>query len=247
MKLSLVFTALASMVVLATAFPVDGAIAKRSYAENRAELLSNVGKREELDADHKKHPHGVEKREELDADHKKHPHGVEKREELDADHKKHPHGVAKREELDADHKKHPHGVAKREELDADHKKHPHEKREELDADHKKHPHGEEKREELDADHKKHPHEGKREEDDADHHKKHPHEGNGRKMTLTTTRNTLTRGSASSLTSVTSIKARTELDGRFYAAGLESPQPQLQVTPMYIYISRFPYLIACFLT
>ncbi|KAG2059370.1 hypothetical protein BDR06DRAFT_1017801 [Suillus hirtellus] len=49
MKFSLVFSVLASIVVLATAYPTQGAIAKHSYVEKCTDLLSSVEKREELD------------------------------------------------------------------------------------------------------------------------------------------------------------------------------------------------------
>nr|XP_041185284.1 uncharacterized protein BJ212DRAFT_1582452 [Suillus subaureus]KAG1795874.1 hypothetical protein BJ212DRAFT_1582452 [Suillus subaureus] len=54
MKLSLVFSALASIVVLATAYPTQETIAKRSYVE----------KREDLDATHDSYK-DVEEREEF--------------------------------------------------------------------------------------------------------------------------------------------------------------------------------------
>ncbi|KAG1807708.1 hypothetical protein EV424DRAFT_1543762 [Suillus variegatus] len=38
MKLSLIFSSLASIVALAMAYPTEGAIAKRSYVENRDDL-----------------------------------------------------------------------------------------------------------------------------------------------------------------------------------------------------------------
>ncbi|KAG1843046.1 hypothetical protein F4604DRAFT_1825208 [Suillus subluteus] len=79
MKLSLVFSVLASIMVLATAYPTQGAtsITKRSNVEKREELGANdshYGKR------------GEEKRKELDADdfnYRKY--SKERREELDAD------------------------------------------------------------------------------------------------------------------------------------------------------------------
>ncbi|KAG1818240.1 hypothetical protein EV424DRAFT_1540177 [Suillus variegatus] len=49
MKLSLVLSALAYIVVLATAYPMQAAIAKRGTCVKRADLLPNVEKREELD------------------------------------------------------------------------------------------------------------------------------------------------------------------------------------------------------
>ncbi|KAG1788926.1 uncharacterized protein HD556DRAFT_1447399 [Suillus plorans] len=50
MKLSLVLSALAYIVVLVTAYPMSqAAIAKRSTCVKRADLLPNVEKREELD------------------------------------------------------------------------------------------------------------------------------------------------------------------------------------------------------
>ncbi|KAG1856642.1 hypothetical protein DFJ58DRAFT_784253 [Suillus subalutaceus] len=73
MKLSLVFSALASIVGLTTAYPTHGTIAKRSYVEKRADLLPNVDKREELDTDLFLYNEYVAKRDE------------EKREELDTD------------------------------------------------------------------------------------------------------------------------------------------------------------------
>ncbi|KAG1842865.1 hypothetical protein DFJ58DRAFT_805467 [Suillus subalutaceus] len=79
MKLSLVFSVLASLVILATAYPTQGAtgITKRSNVEKRKELDANdshYGKR------------GGEKRKELDADDFNYTkYSKEKREELNAD------------------------------------------------------------------------------------------------------------------------------------------------------------------
>ncbi|KAG2059386.1 hypothetical protein BDR06DRAFT_949439 [Suillus hirtellus] len=42
MKLSLIFSSLASIVAFAMAYPTEGAIAKRSYVENREEFGSNL-------------------------------------------------------------------------------------------------------------------------------------------------------------------------------------------------------------
>lgn len=42
MKLSLIFSSLASIVALAMAYPTEGAIAKRSYVENREQFGSDL-------------------------------------------------------------------------------------------------------------------------------------------------------------------------------------------------------------
>lgn len=42
MKLSLIFSSLASIVALAMAYPMEGAIAKRSYVENREQFGSDL-------------------------------------------------------------------------------------------------------------------------------------------------------------------------------------------------------------
>ncbi|KAG1787781.1 uncharacterized protein HD556DRAFT_1448461 [Suillus plorans] len=77
MKLSLVLSALASIVVLVTAYPMEGAIAKRSDVEKREGLDGSYangveGKGEELDSDqysYRAYTNSAEwKREELDAD-----------------------------------------------------------------------------------------------------------------------------------------------------------------------------------
>ncbi|KAG2143333.1 hypothetical protein BD769DRAFT_1661769 [Suillus cothurnatus] len=128
MKLSLVFSVLTSIVVLATAYPTQGAtgIAKRSNTRKRGEELDfnpvdyikrGEGKREELDAnillypfDYTKRDEG--KREELDANILLYPFDYTKRDE------------GKREELDTDILAYPLGYTKRDEG----------KREELDVD-----------------------------------------------------------------------------------------------------------------
>ncbi|KAG1810545.1 uncharacterized protein BJ212DRAFT_1579407 [Suillus subaureus] len=69
MKLSLVFSVLASIVVLATAYPTQGTVAKRSYVE----------KRDEIDASDFLYPLGEEQREEIDASDFLYPLGEEKR------------------------------------------------------------------------------------------------------------------------------------------------------------------------
>ncbi|KAG1795876.1 uncharacterized protein BJ212DRAFT_1582455 [Suillus subaureus] len=84
MKLSLVFSVLASIVVLATAYPTQGTVAKRSYVEKREELDANdfnyvgVEKRDEIDASDFLYPLGEEKREEIDASDFLYPLGEEK-------------------------------------------------------------------------------------------------------------------------------------------------------------------------
>ncbi|KAG2363206.1 hypothetical protein BDR07DRAFT_1608966 [Suillus spraguei] len=77
MKLTLVFSTLASIVALATAYPTQGTTAKRSYVEKRDELDTNlfdypeyeeVQKRDELDTNLFDYPEyeEVQKRDELD-------------------------------------------------------------------------------------------------------------------------------------------------------------------------------------
>ncbi|KAG1819772.1 uncharacterized protein BJ212DRAFT_1575984 [Suillus subaureus] len=114
MKLSLVFSALVSIVGLATAYPTQGTIAKLSYVEKPTDL---VEKREELDTDLFLYQEYIVKRDEG------------KREELDTDLFLYQEYIVKRDE------------GKREELDTDLflyqdyiVKRDEGKREELDAD-----------------------------------------------------------------------------------------------------------------